>query len=157
MTFRGSPKALLFPGQGSQRIGMGRELAASLRASRDVFERVDEALGEFLSRLMFGDHGRDASAQKRLTETRNAQPAILAHSMAMLAAIDETGFRSEVCPCGWTRLKAEILTETKGIDAVPWALARRVFCSLCSGIHLPRGSGTAHQKKGRAHAECLPE
>ena len=93
----GAGIALLFPGQGSQRVGMGRDLAESFRASREVFERVDEALGEFLSRLMFGDDGMDSASQERLTQTSNAQPAILAHSMAVLAALDEeTGCRSEV-------------------------------------------------------------
>ena len=101
-----SGMALLFPGQGSQRLGMGRDLAESFSVAREVFEEVDEALGEFLSRLMFGEEGLDSAAQKRLTQTRNAQPAILAHSMAVLRALNqETGFmflqtsKGLVTPC----------------------------------------------------------
>ena len=67
-------KAFLFPGQGSQFIGMGRELANQFQAARDVFSEVDDALGENLSSLMFqGDI-------KKLTLTKNAQPAIMAVS-----------------------------------------------------------------------------
>ena len=71
---------LVCPGQGSQKVGMGRELAQQFAAARQVFERVDAALGESLSRLMW--EGPD----EELTLTHNAQPAILAHSVAALAA-----------------------------------------------------------------------
>ena len=68
-------KAFLFPGQGSQFIGMGKELASQFEVAKDVFSEVDEALGEKLSALMFrGDI-------KELTLTKNAQPAIMAVSL----------------------------------------------------------------------------
>jgi len=74
---------LMFPGQGSQHVGMGLDLHAKFDSARRVFEQVDEALGERLSSLMF--HGDALELQK----TSNAQPAIMAHSMAALAAATE--------------------------------------------------------------------
>jgi [acyl-carrier-protein] S-malonyltransferase len=75
--------AWLFPGQGSQSVGMGQDLMAASAAARAVFERVDAVLGERLSRLIF--EGPEAE----LTITSNAQPAIVATSCAVLAAIRE--------------------------------------------------------------------
>ena len=77
--------AFIFPGQGSQTIGMGRALAQASPAARAVFEEVDEALGQRLSRLMF--EGPD----NELTLTSNAQPAIMAASMAALAVLENDG------------------------------------------------------------------
>jgi len=71
---------LLFPGQGSQKPGMGQDLAAAHPAARDVFERVDAALGAPLSRLMF------EGPADELTQTHNAQPALFAHGAAAWAA-----------------------------------------------------------------------
>lgn len=73
----------LFPGQGSQKPGMARDLAESLPAARDALARVDEALGEPLSQLMF-DGPADA-----LTLTHNAQPALLAHGAAVWAVVGD--------------------------------------------------------------------
>ena len=67
-------RAFVFPGQGSQAVGMGRALNAAFPAARHVFEEVDEALGQHLGRLMF----EGPEEQLRLTE--NAQPAIMAAS-----------------------------------------------------------------------------
>lgn len=78
--------ALIFPGQGSQAAGMGRALSESFAESRRVFEEVDEALGEPLSRLIF--EGPD----DELTMTANAQPALMAVSMAALRAMEARGF-----------------------------------------------------------------
>jgi len=81
--------ALVFPGQGSQTVGMGKALAEAFPAAREVFERVDAALSQNLSRLMF--EGPEAE----LTLTANAQPALMAVSMAALCAIEaETDFRA---------------------------------------------------------------
>jgi [acyl-carrier-protein] S-malonyltransferase len=78
-------RAFLFPGQGSQSVGMGAALSGASRAARDVFETVDEALGQNLFRLM-----RDGPDDElRLTE--NAQPAIMAHAMAVFAALTREG------------------------------------------------------------------
>jgi [acyl-carrier-protein] S-malonyltransferase len=75
--------AWLFPGQGSQSVGMAKDVLAASRAARDVFARVDAALGESLSRLVL--EGPDAD----LTLTANAQPALVATSAAILAALRE--------------------------------------------------------------------
>ena len=78
-------KAFLFPGQGSQFIGMGQELASQHEVAKDVFSEVDEALEERLSALMFrGDI-------KELTLTKNAQPAIMAVSIAILRVMSSNG------------------------------------------------------------------
>ena len=78
-------RAFLFPGQGSQAVGMGAALAEASRAARDVFEAVDEALGQNLFRLM-----RDGPDEElRLTE--NAQPAIMAHALAVFTALTREG------------------------------------------------------------------
>jgi [acyl-carrier-protein] S-malonyltransferase len=70
-------RAFLFPGQGSQSVGMGAALAGASRAARDTFAEVDEALGQNLFRLM-----RDGP-EEELKLTENAQPAIMAHSLAV--------------------------------------------------------------------------
>jgi [acyl-carrier-protein] S-malonyltransferase len=74
--------ALVFPGQGSQTVGMGKALADAYTASARVFEEVDAALGEKLSKLIF--EGPEAE----LTLTANAQPALMATSLAALAALE---------------------------------------------------------------------
>lgn len=76
-------RALVFPGQGSQAVGMGRELADRFAVARRIFEEVDEALGQKLSRLM----GEGPEAELTLTE--NAQPALMAVSMGVLAVLRE--------------------------------------------------------------------
>lgn len=78
-------RAFVFPGQGSQAVGMGRELAGAFAAARDVFEEVDEALKQNLSRLMF--EGPEAE----LILTENAQPALMAVSLAALRVLERDG------------------------------------------------------------------
>lgn len=79
-------RAFIFPGQGAQTIGMGRDLADTYAAARAVFEEVDEALGQNLSHLIWeGD-------QDELTLTANAQPALMATSMAAVRALEAEGF-----------------------------------------------------------------
>lgn len=78
-------RAFVFPGQGAQTIGMGRDLAAAYPAARDVFDEVDEALGEKLSALIWeGD-------AETLTLTQNAQPALMATSIAAFRALEAEG------------------------------------------------------------------
>lgn len=74
-------KILLFPGQGAQRVGMGRDLAERFPVAADTFAQVDEALGVGLSRLMW------EGPENELNQTHNTQPAILAHSAAVLAVV----------------------------------------------------------------------
>ena len=74
-------RAFLFPGQGSQAVGMGAALAGASRPAADVFAEVDEALGQNLFRLM------REGPEDELKLTENAQPAIMAHSLAVLRTL----------------------------------------------------------------------
>ncbi len=78
-------RAFTFPGQGSQAVGMGKDLAAAYQEARNVFAEVDEALGQNLSQLMF--EGPDETL--RLTE--NAQPALMAVSVAVVRVLESRG------------------------------------------------------------------
>lgn len=80
-------RAFVFPGQGAQTVGMGRALAEAFPAAKAVFDEVDEALGEKLSALIWeGD-------QETLTLTRNAQPALMATSIAAMRALAAEGIQ----------------------------------------------------------------
>lgn len=79
-------QALIFPGQGSQAVGMGRELAETYEEARDVFAAVDEALGQKLSDVMWN------GPEDELTLTENAQPALMAVSMATMKVLEARGF-----------------------------------------------------------------
>ena len=76
-------RAFVFPGQGSQKVGMGAELAAASTVAREVFEEVDDALGQKLSRIMREGPDED------LTLTENAQPAIMANAIALLRVLEK--------------------------------------------------------------------
>lgn len=78
-------RAFVFPGQGSQKIGMGAELAAASSAAREVFQEVDDALGQKLFALMANGPEED------LTLTANAQPAIMANAIAVLRVLEKEG------------------------------------------------------------------
>lgn len=75
-------RAYVFPGQGSQAVGMGAALADAFPAAREVFEEVDEALGQKLSKLM-----REGPLEE-LTLTANTQPALMAHSIAAMRVLE---------------------------------------------------------------------
>jgi [acyl-carrier-protein] S-malonyltransferase len=77
--------AFIFPGQGSQSVGMGQDLAAAFSAARDVFDEVDETLGQRLSKLMF------EGPTEELTLTENAQPALMAVSLAVMRVLEREG------------------------------------------------------------------
>lgn len=83
-------RAFVFPGQGSQTVGMGLALAEAFPIAREVFEEVDDALGRKLSKLMW------QGPMEELTLTANAQPALMAHSIAMLRVLErEAGVEIE--------------------------------------------------------------
>lgn len=78
-------KAFVFPGQGSQKVGMGVELAQASAAAREVFQEVDDALGQKLSAIMA------EGPEDSLTLTENAQPAIMANAIAVLRVLEKEG------------------------------------------------------------------
>jgi [acyl-carrier-protein] S-malonyltransferase len=78
-------RAFVFPGQGSQKIGMGADLAAASAVAREVFEEVDDVLGQNLSKIM------REGPEDQLTLTENAQPAIMANAIATLRVLEREG------------------------------------------------------------------
>ncbi|MEH6544988.1 MAG: ACP S-malonyltransferase [Sneathiella sp.] len=78
-------RAFVFPGQGSQSVGMGKELAESFPAAREVFEEVNDSLGQNLTQLMF------EGPIEELTLTENAQPALMAVSLAVVRVLEKEG------------------------------------------------------------------
>jgi len=78
-------RAFVFPGQGSQKIGMGADLAEASAIAREVFEEVDDVLGQNLSRIMW------EGPENELTLTENAQPAIMANAIAALRVLEKEG------------------------------------------------------------------
>lgn len=101
---------LLFPGQGSQKPGMAKDLAAAFPAAKDVFDRADAALGTSLSTLCFEGPADD------LTLTHNAQPALLAHGAAV-----------------WAVVKDAIAAKVQAPPATRWASSRRITRLAPSG------------------------
>ena len=78
-------RAFIFPGQGSQSVGMGKALAEAFAAAREVFEEVDDALNQRLSKLMW------EGPESELTLTENTQPAVMTASIAALRALEKGG------------------------------------------------------------------
>src|ERR1700747_3355822 len=78
-------RAFVFPGQGSQALGMGRVLAVAFAPARQVFEEVDDALSQNLSQLMF------EGPESELTLTENAHPALMAASLAVIRVLEGEG------------------------------------------------------------------
>ena len=76
-------KALVFPGQGSQAVGMGKDLYDTFAAARDVFQEVDDALNQSLSEMIFN------GPMETLTQTQNTQPALMAMSMAVVRVMQK--------------------------------------------------------------------
>ncbi|MBM3569149.1 MAG: ACP S-malonyltransferase [Alphaproteobacteria bacterium] len=127
-------RAFVFPGQGSQAVGMGKELAAALRTARDVLAEVDEALKQNLSKLMA--EGPEAE----LTLTENAQPALMAVSVAVARVIERDG--------------------AKPLASVAKFVAGHSlgeYSALCAAGAIPLGDAARLLKaRGRAMQEAVP-
>jgi [acyl-carrier-protein] S-malonyltransferase len=122
-------RAFVFPGQGAQTIGMGKELAEAYPAARAVFDEVDEALGETLSALIW------EGEQEALTLTQNAQPALMATSLAVMRALEAEGVGIEAA----SMVAGHSLGEYS-------ALAAAGALSLADCARLLRTRGEAMQK-----------
>ena len=128
--------AFTFPGQGSQTVGMGKELADAFPESARVFEQVDEALGQNLSKLIW------EGPEDELTLTANAQPALMAVSMAALRAMEARGV---VLAQKADFLAGHSLGEYSALCA-RWAnsvptLARSATSRSAAALLLPQGKG----------------
>ena len=126
--------AFIFPGQGSQAVGMGAELAKAYAPARAVFAEIDEALGQNLSKLMW------EGPEDQLTLTENAQPALMAVSLAALRTLEaEKGFSLEA--------KRQLRRRP---------LARRIFGARRGGSHEPCRHRAPAQDTGPRHAGSGP-
>ncbi len=123
--------ALIFPGQGSQVVGMGKALAEHFSVARAVFDEVDAALGEKLSALMFDGPEAD------LTLTFNAQPALMASSLAVLRVLEQE--------CGFDLAKQARFVAGHSLGEYS-ALAAAGSLSLADTARLLRIRGNAMQK-----------
>ncbi len=123
--------AFIFPGQGSQFAGMGRDLAAAFAPAREVFEEVDEALGQKLSKLMF------SGPIDELTLTENAQPALMAVSLAVLRVLEREG--------GWRLADRATLVAGHSLGEYS-ALAAAGSLGIAETARLLRLRGNAMQK-----------
>ncbi len=120
-------RAFIFPGQGSQKVGMGAELAAASAAAREVFEEVDDALGQKLFAVM-----RDGP-EDQLMLTENAQPAIMANAIATLRVLARD-FGVQLldkgdCVAGHSLGEYTALCGSRGLFAQPTLRG----CSSCAG------------------------
>jgi [acyl-carrier-protein] S-malonyltransferase len=124
---------LLFPGQGSQKPGMGKDIAAAFPEARDVFSRVDEALGVSLSTLCFEGPADD------LTLTHNAQPALLAHGAALWAVARERLAGRVRAAAGHSlgEFTAYVAAESFSVDGGAKVVRRRGELMYESGVQRP--------------------
>jgi [acyl-carrier-protein] S-malonyltransferase len=124
---------LLFPGQGSQKPGMGKDVAEAYPAARDVFERADKALGTPLSKLCF-----DGPADE-LTLTHNAQPALLTHGAAVWAATRDVIGPSVLAAAGHSlgELTAYHAAESMRLEDAVRVVRRRGELMYESGVERP--------------------
>src|SRR5438874_10312174 len=125
--------AFLFPGQGSQAVGMGADVYQTSAAARQVFATVDEALGISLSKICF------RGPEDTLRETINAQPAIVTASLALLAAFQEA-LSSPAHACSWSSPLAPSYTAGHSVGEYA-ALVAAGALDLESAVQLVRTRG----------------
>ena len=126
--------ALVFPGQGSQKIGMGKDLYLNHKIGKEVFNEIDQCLNEDLSKLIFNGKEKD------LQLTRNTQPALLAVSMAIIKIIEFE-----------LKKKTEDFVEVVlGHSLGEYSALCSINCiSLCTGANILRKRGDAMQNAVR--------
>ena len=105
--------ALIFPGQGSQNVGMGYDFYSNFQSSRDIYDQLDKIMGESLTNLIF--NGKESE----LSMTENSQPSIMATSVAIFAALKESGKIDEHsfhCVAGHSLGEYSALVANKSLD-----------------------------------------
>ena len=142
--------ALIFPGQGSQSVGMGREIYEAFPSAKRIFDEADDALSEHLTHLIFeGD-------EAELTLTRNAQPAIMTVSIAALHVLtEEMGAKiSPVCMAGHSLGEYTALCASGVInfaEAVRLVRNRGIFMQEA----VPEGKGGMAALIGASHDDAV--
>jgi len=127
-----SGAALLLPGQGSQYVGMGRDLAEAYPAVRQIYERADDTIGAAISRLSW------EGPEDELTATQNAQPAILIHSYAVWSLVEEAiGNVSVAAGHSLGELSAHLIAGTYSFEDALTVVRRRGELMAAAGVERP--------------------
>ena len=144
-------RAFIFPGQGSQSVGMGKALADASPAAREVFQEVDDALGQKLFQLM------SEGPEDQLTLTENAQPAIMANAIATLRGLDKVGNKTANESYLIERVRAGAASSAACTSPGTWSIG--VSCGTCgrsSGSSWPGASRGTFREPGRVSRRRSP-